>query len=286
MKLVCSIPENKIDEFFPNLKLVSALILDIFPYDKEEEKIINKSLSSASNYEELSKIIFKLGYTRKQEKLSDTEKNLLLMTESLESRKQTKNIIAHKDELNKLIKKKQELDHQLLDCEIKIIKVEISLNTERINIDNHNNIIADSSSNIFKRIINGKKIKESTTIINESDLKAKDLELQKEELIKKTNEIKEELASIEKEFKTITNLDYFSSSESFMQIYYESDYNSNETELENLINNLKQEIERLTKELDELIQTGLIIFDDNQLDDNDKLTILETESFKPYHPKL
>ena len=285
IKLNYLIPENKIKNFFPNLKLITSLSRDICPFEEEDKKNINELLSGASSYEEISKIIFELGYTKKQKRLAESEESLLSFTETLENIKQRKNIISHKEKLNKLINKRKELEQQSLDCEFEITTIEIALNTEKTNINNHNKIIADSSSNIFKRIINRKKIKNSRTAISESESKTEKLESNKEKLNQKITKIKEEIILIEKRFKTITNLDFVPSDVSFMQSYYEPNHFFDETELENSIINLKQEIERLKKEIAELIQTGLIILDDKQLQDSNQTTILDSELIKHSHPK-
>ena len=267
--------EDEIKEIFQNFELFTQFIMDIFPVNEEDKEYMNNLFSNASSYEELSKIVFKLGYNKKKKELEEEENYLVSENKLLEDIRMRKEIIENKEEINKMINDRNELQELIFTFDSKIKRIEISINMEKKVIDKNNGFIEKSSDSLFKKIKNRKRIRGANDNISISKAKTEKLEIEKDDLIKKITEAREVLSVIEEKFKTITHFDFFPINESAMEFYYSQDYWSDidESEVIKWIEILKQKIDKLRKELDDIVQNGLVIFEDESLEDSNEKNI-------------
>lgn len=64
--------EDEIEEIFPVFELFSNFAIDVAS-NEEEVKFVNEQLSDISSYEELSKVIFRIGAVKKTKKIAQNE---------------------------------------------------------------------------------------------------------------------------------------------------------------------------------------------------------------------
>lgn len=261
---------NEFKEMFVNFDIFLELVMDLTPCNDEEKNKFNKLISDAKNYNEMSSLIFKLGYQMKKSKLEENESYLITQKKYLENIKIKKNIVKNKDNLNDMIKKGNELRNSLFAIDIELGTNDYFIDREKKLIVENKNAIVDSSSNLFRKIKERKKIRNSTNNVNICELNLKKLELKKDEIKKKKESFKREIELIEKKFKEISHLDFLPFDEANMQFYYADDYYLNESEFRESIEKIEGEIKNLKKQLDNIIQIGLIKFNVETIEVNNE----------------
>lgn len=196
--------EDEIKTMFPNFELFRIFLYDISFVNEDEITYFNKQIESASSYEDVGKIVFKMGRENKVKRLNDLNYLLELSNRDLEKNATNKEIISHREELRQMIVQKQGLANELSLSEFDLKDVTTSISGKQTEIDVYSQILENTNKSFFKRIFSRKKIRNCINNINKYQIEKDNLETEKEKLELRINSLKEQISSIENKFKEMT----------------------------------------------------------------------------------
>ena len=130
-------------------------------------------------------------------------------------------------------------------------------------------MIKESSSNLIKRIIFRKRIKQYKHDLQESINKMQLLKKDNQGIPDKIDVLTKKINSIEAEFKSITQFDYVPDDIREMEYYYQRDITKYEKNKLAFINWVKEDMTKLTKTL-ELIDKSNILKDSKKVEELQK----------------
>lgn len=255
-----------VNELFPNHDLLLKCCKDIMYIDKNELDI---KLEKCTSYDDILKVITSFTYSKNKKELLEKEKQLNNYNKRLEEIEITKNIILSKDHLNELINDRKEKYRKKNEYNFDLINNVNKIDREVKYQENINNLIKESSSNLIKRIIFRKRIKQYKHDLQESINKMQLLKKDNQGIPDKIDALTKEINSIETEFKSITQFDYVPDDIREMEYYYQRDITEYEKNNLDSIEWSKKHITELTKTL-EAIEKSNILKDSKKVEELQK----------------
>lgn len=253
------VEKDQIDKIFPNFSLFLSFCHVIKPMNDEEKNFINEQIKKASSYEEIAKIVFRIGYEKKMKKANELSDLLSSYEEKLEKNWINKNIITHKDELKEIIVQISRMNEELKLHESKLQNIEKRISSEEAIIINHNKELSHNTTNVFRKIFRGKKIRTCISNIKTSETQKRQLESERESLIIGINSLKEQIRTLEVRIKDITKTNTVPKSVTEVQELCDKVVLIDENEIIRNIDLCKKEIMQIKSELEIVKKLGLVV---------------------------
>lgn len=263
-----NLSENDIEKILPNFNLFLKCFDYIIPVSDNEKTFINEAFEKVSTYEELVKIVFKIGYDKKNKDLEFNKMKLISEEENLSKNQQNKRIISHKAELNGMIVKRCEQKELLYSHNSLLQKYDDSIKFMENEKKYYDGIIEKKSSSFFKKVINNKLIKNAINSEKVLQIEIEGLKGKRLELVKEIEQIKQNIKSLEGQFKMITQLNFFPDSESKMLEYYDESNLKDEFSLKKNIIYLQRKIAEIEEQLAQMIKLNLVSAVDENVNDD------------------
>lgn len=242
---------------FPDYSRFYKIFRHAYIFGKLDVRI-NTLLEQGISYEDFARELYAMEYNKISMEILKKEENLQNSINRRNEIKRREQAIKSKNQIEAMINKKAEIEAKLSDNFSNELELNMAYHVQTEKNNNQMRRIQELSSSKFKRFINyitikQEKEKEKAIRQNMTDLEKK---------VEQNKTTKEELEKAHKElehtFMELTNLSYFPSDISWLNYYFEQNYEEEKQQLDLYISKIKQDIDRAKKELIEIASSSLL----------------------------
>ena len=262
-------------EAFPNYELLVKVLDDSNLINDLDESLFENT----SDYNQISGIIINQAYKNKSAELSKIKQDKQLLNEQFEQIEKEEKAEEAFDELYpkkiESIKVRSFHKEQLEDINKCINELNSEIQQNQLIVSPEANNLLQKIQNFFKKIFNKKIIKKAENKIEQNNVEIKKMQENKRNCEKEIAKDERNILSIDMKFREITGLETKLEEYKIQKEKQENktDYSSKKIDLTSKITELSSKIKEKENELNELLNTNLVIMDNQKQENVDEKEI-------------